>query len=37
MEAQPEFNAEGDTYTVGSKKKGTQVTKNKKNPLQVNK
>ena len=32
MEAQPEFNAEGDTYTVGSKKKGTQVTKTKKSP-----
>jgi len=32
MEAQPEFIAEGDTYTVGSKKKGTQVTKTKKSP-----
>ena len=32
MESQPEFIAEGDTYTVGSKKKGTQVTKTKKSP-----
>ena len=32
MEAQPEFIAEGDTYTVGSEKKGTKVTKTKKSP-----
>jgi SAM-dependent methyltransferase len=30
LEQQPEYIAEGDTYTVGSKKKGTQVTKTRK-------
>ena len=32
MESQPEYIAEADTYTVGSKKKGTQQTKRKKSP-----
>ena len=32
MESQPEFIAEGDTYTVGSEKKGTKATKIKKSP-----